>query len=211
MPDRNHGLQAAALLLALLVGAAAAAPHEHVARADQPATFASTARSVGRHGRLRVPRLRLDGDGHDSELELERFDVWAPGARVEVHGAAGGLPQLIQPPDTHYFRGRIAGDASSTVVLAVDANGGMQGVVHRGRDGWSLSKHSSAQGSGAAAPLVSTAAPAAAPSAKPFECGVEKEEWQGTQEQLSVPGGAGNRKLLQARMPLWRAALLVLL
>jgi len=57
-------------------------------------------------------------------LELERFEVWAPNARIDVVGEGGETTRLA-PPDIQYFRGTVAGEPDSLVFLS---NGREQGV-----------------------------------------------------------------------------------
>ena len=71
----------------------------------------------------------VNGDTTASTLELERFEVWAPGAKVWIQAAADAPPQERPPPATRYFRGRIAGAPNSRVLLSVRANGAVNGVV----------------------------------------------------------------------------------
>ena len=61
-------------------------------------------------------------------LDLERFDVWAPGAEVVVdHG--GGRRERVAPPPIHYFRGSVRGDEESIAVIAVRSDGAVDGMV----------------------------------------------------------------------------------
>jgi len=66
---------------------------------------------------LRLDAFPLD-DGTTLPLELERFEVWAPGAAVVERGHAG--ERNFAPPSTRYFRGHVAGDPDSWVFLARD-------------------------------------------------------------------------------------------
>jgi hypothetical protein len=65
----------------------------------------------------RIEEFPLD-DGSTVTLELERFDVWAPGARIVERGDGG--ERLATRPATRYFRGRVAGAPGSWVFLASD-------------------------------------------------------------------------------------------
>jgi hypothetical protein len=65
--------------------------------------------------RIRTEPLTLD-DGTDVALELSPLEVFAPGARIVVHGRFGDV--LAPRPTDRWFTGRVAGDPSSLVVLA---------------------------------------------------------------------------------------------
>ena len=74
---------AAALLLALLALAAAPSPAHAAAAAAasaSAASFAATARTVDVGGQLTVTGYRLQGDAAESTLQLQRREIWAPGA-----------------------------------------------------------------------------------------------------------------------------------
>lgn len=62
-------------------------------------------------------------------LELEPMELWAPGAKLMVQGNGG--VQALSPPDAQYFRGRVKGDPSSAVFLAV-ADKKIHGMVVAG-------------------------------------------------------------------------------
>ena len=84
--------------------------------------------------------LRLEGRPTNSTLELQRFDVWDPAAKVVVHPGGGAQPTTQGPPDVRYFKGSVAGAPGSTVVLAVDAAGGVSGMATHGRQHWTLGR-----------------------------------------------------------------------
>lgn len=97
------------LLLALPAPARAAVP----VRADLEGRLGS----VPSGGRVTVERVAL-ADGSLVDLELTRFEVFAPGAVLTEHGPGGAVRTLSAPAD-RYFRGRVAGDPESLVFLAV--------------------------------------------------------------------------------------------
>jgi hypothetical protein len=70
---------------------------------------------IARDARVRTAALTLD-DGTDVELEVTPFEVFAPGARIVVHGRLGEF--LAPAPTDRWFTGHVAGDPSSVVVLA---------------------------------------------------------------------------------------------
>jgi Metallo-peptidase family M12 len=66
--------------------------------------------------KVSLPDLPLGRASLDT-IELEPMELWAPGAKIVVHGDGG--PQSIDPPDARYFRGRVTGDPTSAVFLSV--------------------------------------------------------------------------------------------
>ncbi len=54
----------------------------------------------------------------EAALDLEEFDVYAPGAVIEALGE-GGVAVRLERPAVRYFRGRVDGDVDSMVFLAV--------------------------------------------------------------------------------------------
>ena len=65
--------------------------------------------------RVVVPRLALD-DGSEVSLDLEAFEVFAPGAMIIEYTDKG--PRRLTPPADRYFRGSVIGDLDSAVILA---------------------------------------------------------------------------------------------
>jgi hypothetical protein len=61
-------------------------------------------------------------------LELERFDVWAPGAEIVVQSGDGSTSR-IQPPAMNYFRGTVGGDPATMVFVAARPDGAVDGMV----------------------------------------------------------------------------------
>ena len=62
-----------------------------------------------------IPRFALD-DGSTVSLDLEAFEVFAPGAVIIEYSDKG--PRRLAPPADRYFRGSVLGDLDSLVVLA---------------------------------------------------------------------------------------------
>jgi hypothetical protein len=85
--------------------------------------FTARARAVARGEALRVEGLRIESV--DEVMSLERFEVFAPSARIEIHGRFG--TELAAPPAAAYFRGRLASDSESSVFLLVDDD--VRGIV----------------------------------------------------------------------------------
>ncbi len=79
--------------------------------------------------KLRIDRIPVDGEMES--LELERFEVFAKDADIKVLGANDEVLDVLAPPATQYYRGRIAGEADSLVFLSV-AGPRIEGVLFRG-------------------------------------------------------------------------------
>ncbi len=73
--------------------------------------------------------MPLPADGKDllRDLELERFEVFAPGARIVLHTASG--ERSLPIPRNIYLRGGIAGDPRSRAVVSVLETGEIRGLV----------------------------------------------------------------------------------
>jgi hypothetical protein len=68
-----------------------------------------------------------------ANIELEEFQVWAPGGKVIV--SDGKSVQYLDPPPMRFFRGQVNGDPESFAYFSVDgATGGIYGLVAT-RDG----------------------------------------------------------------------------
>jgi uncharacterized protein (DUF2141 family) len=72
----------------------------------------------------RVPLL----DGQVGTLDLESFDILSSDAVLAVYGDNGSVT-YAKFPATRYFRGRVAGDATSMVFLAIRETGEVAGFV----------------------------------------------------------------------------------
>lgn len=115
--------------LALSCGVCAAGP---VVAAAAEADLADVAKSVESSGELRLQGLHLRTQGPEAELRLQRFEVFAPDADIEVHGASGDTHH--QPPANAYFRGHVVDRPESVAVLSVHAAGDIRGIIaDRGR------------------------------------------------------------------------------
>lgn len=146
MNDRcSAGRRSLALLVAsacfLWTNAEAAAAGRAVTAAHAH-DLAETARAVGRGGSMRVEALSLDGFADAAGLDLERFEVAAPGARFVVQGAEGPRDLAAEVPA--YFRGSVDGMRGSVAVLSVRGSGEIRGIVS-GADGtWVLGRRAGA-------------------------------------------------------------------
>jgi len=68
-----------------------------------------------------------------AKIELEEFEVWAPGGKVIVND--GKSVQYLDPPPMRFFRGQVNGDPESFAYFSVDGKtGGIYGMVAT-RDG----------------------------------------------------------------------------
>ncbi|KAI3431729.1 hypothetical protein D9Q98_004771 [Chlorella vulgaris] len=164
----NGLVMAATLVLALWASSAAAVP-----RATVPASaaaFAATARAVGKGARLTVTDLQLEGEQEPLSLDLERFDVWSPGAKVVLQGARGAQPREQAPPATAFFRGSVAGNPGSSVMVSVRKDGSVGGMAFHKKASWALGK-AAGGGNGNGGGIRSRKSRPADMQAKPFECG----------------------------------------
>jgi hypothetical protein len=164
-------------LLLALVPTALAAPRVVAVAASAGRTLAAAARSVDAGGRLTVTGLVLEGQAGDSTLELQRLEAWDPAAKIVVHPGSGAPPITEGPPDTRYFQGSLAGVPASTVMLAVDAAGGVSGMAVHGRHTWllgrpALSPQAAAAGVAPAGLASRKAVPdkGGAAGRRPFQC-----------------------------------------
>lgn len=79
-----------------------------------------------------VHGLTLGASGPAETLRLQRFDVFADGAEVLVHGKDG--LNIQAPPRHRYFRGEIADKEGSRAFLSLRENGELSGLVgYQGR------------------------------------------------------------------------------
>ena len=136
MRPRSRFLPPGVLILGLFLPAVVSAADA----LDGPASIAAaspdlaaTARRVPLEGALRLTDLQLEGQPGTSDLELERFRVFTPDARIVVDG------RTERPvPDNLYFKGRISGDPGSRVLLTLRRSGELRGLVFRRGELWVL-------------------------------------------------------------------------
>jgi hypothetical protein len=129
-------LALAALAPLALISAVEAARFKAVPAASTQ--FSDLAREVDPRGRLTVTGHRLAGEAGTATLELERFEVWAADAVIEVLGQEGG--RRLARPDTRFFRGSLVGAPGSTAMLSVHEDGSVAGNIVRGEDSWTVGK-----------------------------------------------------------------------
>ena len=135
------------------------------------------ARGVALGESLVIEGLWLERDAAPTALVLERYDVWAPEAVIEVDQARRS------PPDSRYFRGGERNFLDSTVLLTVSEGGEVDGLVLRGDHAWALGK---GRGQGT---LASRRADLAA-TQRPFECGLEELAPNRRGERATAPFAA---------------------
>ena len=130
-------------------------------------TLAARANQVPVDARLRIAGVPL-GE-RLAVLNLERFELFTPDARVLVHGDGG---QVTTQPAPHraYFRGSVEGEPGSTAFLAVDESGEVRGLVIAGDGTYVLGAADKAL---ADEPLIARAAAEAPPDPRGFECGAD--------------------------------------
>lgn len=88
--------------------------------------FAAAAKTAAVGSRLRLENVAVS-DADPAALVLERFEVFAQGATVTLHGAGGD--RVIPAPANAYFRGVIDGRPESRAFLALLADGSTQGIL----------------------------------------------------------------------------------
>lgn len=155
---------------------------EVVADTFSVAELATAAHRVAPGGRLFLSGVDLGPGASAEALELERFRVFAPEARITVYGDDGET--VLPPPDHAWFRGRVAGDAASLAVLSVREDGEVRGVVQRGGDMWVLGGEGRVDPRGPRS-LAARQAAAAPPEGESFTCGQEE---LGPPPGLDLPG-----------------------
>ncbi len=125
---------AVGLSLTLTIPATAGGPVTAAALHDPGLSGLAKRLPVG--GRLRLTAVPLpSGEASaGADLELERFEVFAPEARIVVHGTAGTT--TLPAPANAYFRGTIDGLPGSVAFLTVRAAGGVRGLAAHGGEYW---------------------------------------------------------------------------
>lgn len=68
--------------------------------------------------------------GRTADLALEKFQLFAPDAKITVHSAHD--TKTIPLPQTHYFQGSITGNTDSAAFMAVDADGKTRSILQMG-------------------------------------------------------------------------------
>lgn len=87
--------------------------------------------------RYEVTEVPLTGHRNRVTLEMTRFRVFAPDAKIVVHSVDGDFLHPI--PQNLYYHGRVAGEPDSTVVMTVLDGGLVRGLVVRSGRYWVFS------------------------------------------------------------------------
>jgi len=182
-----------ALGLAAVLAGTAAAASPNLQWSDPE--LARQALSIPIGGELRIEDAVLEPGGLPETFELERFRVFAPDARIVVHG--DGETLTLPPPAHAYFRGSVAGRAGSRALLTVMEGGGMRGLIASGGRYW-LATQSAREPRPSLQEV--TDHPTLAAGARQFECGADRlpretpESPAGSSPAAAPPDGAGARR-----------------
>jgi hypothetical protein len=122
-------------------------------------------------GRLTVAGVELGAEAPAALLDLERFQVFSDDARIVVHGEGGD--EELPAPDGAWFRGTVAGDPASRVLLAVHADGRVRGVVQSAGHAWVLVEDEDGNPTTGERGTLSAHQAALEEKAEPFTCGNE--------------------------------------
>lgn len=123
------------LLSPALSVAAPEAPIQHMASLGR-VTAERLLTQIRPGEKLDLDELSLEGEPGPLALELERFEVFAPDAGIEIHDEVGS--QRISPPPAAYYHGRIRGRENSVAVLNISERGEASGIVELGDRLWIL-------------------------------------------------------------------------
>jgi hypothetical protein len=82
----------------------------------------SELRQTGHRGRIALPLP--DGE---VTLDLERFEVFAPGAEIEVFEAGGS--RRLPIPRTRFFRGLVGAEMDSLAFISIEPDGQVRGLI----------------------------------------------------------------------------------
>jgi hypothetical protein len=163
------------LLLALSARPAAAQGAPHLADraftdSHSIAEIARAARGLRLGARLQLEGVTLEPGSTPEGLDLERFEVFAPDARVVVHGEDGDDERPA--PASVFFRGRVIGEPDSVALLSVHEDGQVRGIVQRPGGIWELAPETPLPGGG---PRRLVARQVEAPTdAEGFACAAEE-------------------------------------
>jgi len=83
-------------------------------------------REAAVRGKIRLG-IPLDGDRRSS-IDVEQFEVWAPGGKVVIHSATG--VERVDPPARRFYRGLVDGDRESFAFFSLDpATSAVEGLI----------------------------------------------------------------------------------
>jgi hypothetical protein len=135
------------------------------------AAIARAARDLRFGARLQLEGVTLEPAAPPVGLDLERFEVFTPDARIVVHGRDG--EEERPAPASAYFRGRVIGEPDSVALLAVHESGRMRGIVRRADGLWELAPEPPRAGRARRLVARRVEAPEADPSIG-FECAADE-------------------------------------
>jgi hypothetical protein len=145
-------------------------------------------RTPGKAGsKVRVYNVPLGDQTHT--LDLERFDVWAPGAEIAVQNGEGSTSR-IAPPAVNYFRGTVGGDPATTVFVASTPAGALDGMVFTEDARYTM------RSTAAEEIVVDEAGPQDDPTGDPFMC--ELDGAPAIKNRSGLPKIASDAKLAAA-------------
>ena len=190
LSDRSHcagaGIWCALVVAVATAGAATAASPT---RQWSDPSLAELARAVPIGGELRIEGAVLDPGGPPEAIDLERFRVFSPDARIVVHGPGGAV--TLPAPAHAYLRGTVAGRPGSRVVLTALEGGGLRGLIAGEGRYWLASQ---GPGERQASLVEVTDHPALAADARRFVCDADRLPRQAPDAPPAgslPPGGAG--------------------
>ena len=99
-------------------------------------SFGDRLRAAG--DRVALPNVVLPGREAPAKMNLERFEVWAPDAKIVAFGE-NGSEQLLPRPTTRYYRGTIEGEPDALVFAAVEADGTINAMATSGSKRFTIS------------------------------------------------------------------------
>jgi hypothetical protein len=116
-----------------LARSALAGGPERAVTVANDAALANIAHGLSKGGQLRVNGLLLAGAKGTNSLELERFDVFAPDARIVSQGKG-----KLAIPENAYFRGSVDEYIGSLAVFSFHKKGDIRGWIVNGKEAWIL-------------------------------------------------------------------------
>jgi hypothetical protein len=95
-------------------------------------------------------------NGDPMRLELERFDIWEPDAKIVVYEADGKKTHNFPLPKTTFYKGIVTGQADSSVALSVAPNGHIEGTIFVNEHVYNVNRGVSRSGQARRPPGVDT-------------------------------------------------------
>ncbi|MGZ5494242.1 MAG: hypothetical protein ACXW3E_12715, partial [Thermoanaerobaculia bacterium] len=93
-------------------------------------------------GAVVMKKIRLDGvplfGSKAAPIDLEEFQVWAPGGKVLIHDGTDNV-RKIDPPAMRFFRGQVQGDPESFAYFSIELSSGkITGMVATKDDNYAI-------------------------------------------------------------------------